>query len=182
MCKWQSLQWGGIAPTIGASHFGSEKYIMEKETVLIKQATKSGYIECEVGGVVDLSFPNSITRRGRVIDEGNTSPTLQTSGDICKIEKGEPMEKYRIRKLTPKESFRLMNFDDTDFYAAESVNSDSQLYKQAGNSIVVSCLCAIFSQLNIQGIKPWNNMEKSEINRLTEVKRCDNPKLERTPL
>lgn len=132
--------------------------------------------------MADLSFPDSTTRRGRVIDKGNTSPTLQTSGDICKIEKGEPMEKYRIRKLTPKESFRLMNFDDEDFYAAESVNSDSQLFKQAGNSIVVSCLCAIFSQLNIKGITPWNEMEKAEIDRLTAVNKCDNPKLERNPI
>ena len=48
---------GGIAPTIGASHFGCEKYIMEKETVSIKQATKSGYIECEVGGGGRPKFP-----------------------------------------------------------------------------------------------------------------------------
>lgn len=159
-----------------------DNLVMEKEMIQIKQATKDGYIECEVGGVVDLSFPNSTTRRGRVIDKGNTRPTLQTSGDICKIEKGEPMEKYRIRKLTPKESFRLMNFDDEDFYAAESVNSDSQLFKQAGNSIVVSCLCAIFSQLNIKGITPWNEMEKAEIDRLTVVNKCDNPELERNPI
>lgn len=43
----------------------------------------------------------------------------------------------RIRKLTPKECFRLMGFDDSDFEKAESVNSNTQLYKQAGNSIVV---------------------------------------------
>ena len=53
----------------------------------------------------------------------------------------------RIRKLTPLECWRLMGFDDEDFYKAEAVNSNSQLYKQAGNSIVVDVLEAIFTNL-----------------------------------
>jgi DNA (cytosine-5)-methyltransferase 1 len=53
----------------------------------------------------------------------------------------------RIRKLTPKECFRLMGFDDADFEKASQVNSNSQLYKQAGNSIVVNVLEAIFTNL-----------------------------------
>ena len=53
----------------------------------------------------------------------------------------------RIRKLTPKECFRLMGFDDADFEKAEAVNSNTQLYKQAGNSIVVDVLEAIFTNL-----------------------------------
>ena len=53
----------------------------------------------------------------------------------------------RIRKLTPKECWRLQGFDDDDFYKAEAVNSNSQLYKQAGNSIVVDVLEAIFTNL-----------------------------------
>lgn len=47
-------------------------------------------------------------------------------------------EKTKIRKLTPKECFRLMDFDDADFEKASAVNSNTQLYKQAGNSIVVA--------------------------------------------
>lgn len=54
---------------------------------------------------------------------------------------------YRIRKLTPKECWRLMGFSDDDFHKAEAVNSNSQLYKQAGNSIVVDVLEGIFKQL-----------------------------------
>lgn len=54
---------------------------------------------------------------------------------------------YRIRKLTPKECYRLMGFDDSDFAKAEKVNSNAQLYKQAGNSIVVNVLEAILSNL-----------------------------------
>lgn len=54
---------------------------------------------------------------------------------------------YRIRKLTPLEVWRLMDFSDEDFQKAESVNSNSQLYKQAGNSIVKNVLVAIFGQM-----------------------------------
>ena len=71
-------------------------------------------------------------------------------------------QKYAIRKLTPLEVFRLMNFSDEDFEKAKAVNSNSQLYKQAGNSIVVACLIAIFSQLGIQGQKRWNEMNLEE--------------------
>lgn len=53
----------------------------------------------------------------------------------------------RIRKLTPLSCWRLMGFDDTDFRKAEKVNSNTQLYKQAGNSIVVNVLEAILANL-----------------------------------
>lgn len=59
-------------------------------------------------------------------------------------------ESFRIRKLTPKECWRLMGQDDEDFAKAESVCSNTQLYKQAGNSIVVNVLEAIFSNLLIK--------------------------------
>lgn len=59
----------------------------------------------------------------------------------------EKCNQYRIRKLTPLECWRLMDFSDEDFHKAESVNSNSQLYKQAGNSIVRNVLVAIFGQL-----------------------------------
>ena len=57
------------------------------------------------------------------------------------------MSNLRIRKLTPKECWRLMGFDDEDFEKAEKVNSNTQLYKQAGNSIVVNVLQAILTNL-----------------------------------
>ena len=54
----------------------------------------------------------------------------------------------RIRKLTPCECWRLMGFDDVDFYKAKSIGmSDTQLYKMAGNSIVVNVLEFIFEEL-----------------------------------
>lgn len=58
-----------------------------------------------------------------------------------------PDKQYRIRKLTPKECWRLMGFDDEDFEKASKVNSNSQLYKQAGNSIVVNVLEEILKEL-----------------------------------
>ena len=57
------------------------------------------------------------------------------------------MNDLHIRRLTPKECFRLMGFDDLDYEKARSVNSETQLYKQAENSIVVNVLEAIFSNL-----------------------------------
>lgn len=62
----------------------------------------------------------------------------------------EPLQTFRIRKLTPKECWRLMGQDDEDFAKAESACSNTQLYKQAGNSIVVNVLEAIFSNLLIK--------------------------------
>lgn len=69
------------------------------------------------------------------------------SGNIPKIILGGNMNNSRIRKLTPKECWRLMGFDDTDFEKAEKVNSNTQLYKQAGNSIVVNVLEYILTNL-----------------------------------
>ena len=54
---------------------------------------------------------------------------------------------YRIRKLTPRECWRLMDFSDEDFEKAAEVNSNTQLYKQAGNSIICNVLVAILGQL-----------------------------------
>lgn len=120
--------------------------------VNIKQATKQGYIECEVGGIADLSYPDSKTRRGRVQDNGNTCPTITaTETGICRIEpkeRGFKANSIRIRKLTPRETFRLMGFSDENFDAAQKAGiSNSQLYKQAGNSIVVDVLYYIYAEL-----------------------------------
>lgn len=98
------------------------------------------------GGIADLSYPNSKTRRGRVQDDGLTCPTITAeSNGLHRLESTD-----RIRKLTPLECWRLMGFDDEDFYKAEAVCSNTQLYKQAGNSIVVNVLESILRNLPIQ--------------------------------
>lgn len=176
----------------------------KNNAVLVKQATKKGYIECDIGGVADLSFPESKTRRGRVQDDGYTSPTITaTETGVCRIESTEnishaawkqqmyarfiedadgyvsgvhtnqsksfgykpPLKEVsrtlkanaydagvvqgiRVRKLTPKECFRLMGFSDEAFDKAQSAGiSNSQLYKQAGNSIVTDVLYYIYVEL-----------------------------------
>ena len=116
-------------------------------SVMIRQATKAGLIEWKVGGVADLSFPTSTTRRGRVQENGMICPTLMANNqDLYKLE-ADKMKNYRIRKLTPRECWRLMGFTDADFDKAASVNPNTQLYAQAGNSIVVNVLEGIFSQM-----------------------------------
>ena len=73
---------------------------------------------------------------------GKISPTILTDTEVCRVE-----DEYHIRKLTPKETWRLMGFKDEDFEKAQKVCSDSKLYKQAGNSIVVNVLEAVFKQM-----------------------------------
>ena len=80
---------------------------------------------------------------------------------------------YSIRwneliKLTEKECWRLMAFTDEDYCKAAAVNSRSQLYRQAGNSIVVTCLMALFSQLYIKGCPVWNELNEDDRNEIVE--------------
>ena len=69
-----------------------------------------------------------------------------------KHERNKDSVELRIRKLTPRETWRLMGFDDLDFARAEAVNSNTQLYKQAGNSIGVPVLEHIFKALFDYGV------------------------------
>ena len=114
-----------------------DNYIVEP--IKIITANNKGYDMAVDGDGVDLAYPTSKTRRGRV--GHGVSKTLAT-GDTMGV-----IQSYRIRKLTPKECWRLMGFDDSDFEKAEKVNSNTQLYKQAGNSIVVNVLEAILGNL-----------------------------------
>ena len=138
-------------------------------------------MECGEKGVFDASYPGSKTRRGRVQGVlGNILPGLmcgtqnlilidtimETTSEIKQRPEGKGWcwdenngKWFRIRKLTPRECFRLMDVRDSDFdklLATDSYDkngnpkraiSDSQLYKMAGNSIVVSCLDLIFENL-----------------------------------
>lgn len=113
---------------------------LQEQCLNIKNATKKGYQEAYDGDGVDLAQPNSKTRRGRV--QKDSIQTLTTQNNL-----GVVNNDLRIRKLTPKECWRLMGFDDEDFEKASKVNSNAQLYKQAGNSIVVNVLMAILKEL-----------------------------------
>ena len=101
--------------------------------VKIRTANKKGYDIATDGDGIDLGYPQSTTRRGRVgHGVAKTIPTGDSQGTL---------DGFRIRKLTPRECWRLMGFDDADFNKAQAAGiSNTQLYKQAGNSIVVNCL------------------------------------------
>ena len=126
---------------------------VQKDNIIVEipQATKKGYIELQVPGLADLSYPNSKTRRGRVQDKGTVSPTLTaTQQDICYFEKSDT-NNFKIRKLTPRECLRLMGLNDVDIDKIYSTGiSNTQIYKQAGNSIVVNVLEEIFKELLIE--------------------------------
>lgn len=114
------------------------------EQIFIKQATKAGKIELKYPGVCDLSYPNSLTRRGRVQRGGDICPTLTASSQELYYFKSPNL----FRKLTVIENWRLMGFTDEDYYKAKSVGvGDNQLKKQAGNSIVVPVMEAVFKGL-----------------------------------
>lgn len=149
--------------------------------IYIRQATKLGFIPMISGNVADLSYPTSKIRRGRVQGKyGDISPTITCGGnaihriykelnmanedlkELNQSVKKQKKQKYRIRKITPKECFRLQGVTEKDADAMLNTESNSQCYKAAGNSITVSTLCALFLQLGIQEKKRWNEMSLEE--------------------
>jgi DNA (cytosine-5)-methyltransferase 1 len=108
------------------------------DLIKVKSSTLKGYETAEKGDSINYSFPNSKTRQGRVGKQ--VAQTLDTACNQA------TMIEDRIRRLTPRECFRLMDFPDSfDF----SCVSDSQAYKQAGNSIVVRVLEKIIKNLSL---------------------------------
>ena len=208
----------GISPTLTTMDNGGHK----QPYVLVREGTKKGYSKAMEGDSINVSYPNIITKRGRVGKKVSqtilTSPNMATVIDATKpiclnsqykqpsvqdriydpegiataittsqfrpnIAERRMFNSYnnkeikdiaptqttkcgnstssaavliseignhfmQIRKLTPRECWRLMGFDDSDFDKIKSVGiSDTQAYKQAGNSIVVNVLEAIFKEL-----------------------------------
>lgn len=128
-----------LAPTIATS-------FMYNVTVPIKSGNSVGFESAKENDGIDLNFPGSETRRGRV--QKQMSQTLTTSNNLGVIVKNE--SSYLIRKYTTLEAFRLMTFDDTDHGKAKTFMTESALYKQAGNSIVVDVIYEIFKQLEVR--------------------------------
>ena len=174
MQKHQSIKTDGICTTLTASMGTGGGYvpmITERQMTIddflpVKEATKKGYKEAHDGDYVNLQYPNSETRRGRVGDQcANTLLCNDANGVVIsddpnhnlkpKLESDKTgqyiMPNLRIRKLTPKECFRLMGFDDKDcdILVANKI-SNAQMYKMAGNSIVVDVLEYLFKALFMQ--------------------------------
>lgn len=179
--KTRAVEENGVCGTLMARDYKDPK------CVIIPNATKRGYIEAYDGDSVDLAYPYSTTRRGRVKEGvsgtlttsdnmgvvqkvGNIYPSGGQNGNVYSVEGISPtissgvtgtkgnggigsnnapkiVDTLCIRKLTPRECYRLMGFSDAEFDRAEKVNSNTQLYKQAGNSIVVDVLEELFCML-----------------------------------
>tara|TARA_R110002126_G_scaffold100416_1_gene231931 strand:- start:224 stop:1300 length:1077 start_codon:yes stop_codon:yes gene_type:complete len=108
----------------------------DQQYLKIKSATKKGYEKANEGDSINFSVPNSKTRRGRVGKQ--VAQALDTQCNQAVLQD-------QIRRLTPRECFRLMDFPDNFTWNC----SDTQAYKQAGNSIVVRCLELIIKQFNL---------------------------------
>lgn len=103
-------------------------------------------MKCERIATLTGSKWNKYESTARVYSTNGLCPTLTTcSGGHHETKIMD--DRSNVRKLTPRESWRLMGFSDSDFNKAQAVNSNTQLYKQAGNSIVVSVLEAILQNL-----------------------------------
>jgi DNA (cytosine-5)-methyltransferase 1 len=142
----------GLAPTVKENH-GTVTAVLQKFEFPSKQELKlklKDILESEVDEKYYLSdeMVNKI-RTSNFMQERKRIQEKECCDTLLARDWKDPkcVEVNRIRKLTPKECWRLMGFDDEDFEKAEKVNSNTQLYKQAGNSIVVNVLEAILRNL-----------------------------------
>ena len=101
--------------------------------LLIREGTRQGYREAEEGNAVDLAYPGSRTRAGRVSQRAHDVAGIQGI-----VERGG-----RVRRLMPRECLRLQGFEDWQIDRILAINSDAQAYKQAGNSVTVTVIEAI---------------------------------------
>ncbi|MBR2408947.1 MAG: DNA cytosine methyltransferase [Lachnospiraceae bacterium] len=124
-------------------HFEQNVYDSNGLVRAVKAGGGSGNIPKVIEKVGQIS--NEGSQCGTVVSDDGLSPNLVagTHG----YANHHVLTRYRIRKLTPLECWKLMDFSDQDFHKAEAVNSNTQLYKQAGNSIVRNVLVAIFGQM-----------------------------------
>ena len=113
----------------------------------VKNQTKLGFAEVHRGGCFSIAFSESKTRRGRVIENGTITPTLDTGCQVGTLE--DEIKEIRIRKLTPRECFRLQGWTDDYFEKAQFVNNDNRLYKQAGNGVTVNVIYEITKRMKL---------------------------------
>lgn len=146
----------GIATSLTSNlNGGSNFYQIPMEESLsgvevrIKEATELGYDTATEGDSINTAFADSTSPRGRVGHGiAQTLDTCATQGTIATRWNEKHQCEVAIRKLTPKECFRLQGWTDDYFDRAEFVNSDSQLYKQAGNGVTVTVIQAIGEKLH----------------------------------
>nr|WP_269481503.1 DNA cytosine methyltransferase [Bacillus mycoides] len=114
-------------------------FIKFADRIFVREATKLRYTVAEPGDFVDIDFPNSKTRRGRV---NKYSQTLLKSCSAAIV-----TDDLELRKITPKEAWRLQGFPDEAFESAQQVCSKEKLYNQAGNAVTVDVIRTIAGKL-----------------------------------
>lgn len=131
------ITWGGCSPTLSTMQGGNrEPKIIEYQIVAMRGKNPDNPSDRTVGSPTEQRLePNT---------QGLCNSLTTVQKDNLVMEK-----QYRIRKLTPRECGRLMGVSDEDISKMAAVNSNTQLYKQFGNSIVVDVMCAMFRNLNI---------------------------------
>ena len=149
----------GICRTLIGSAQGTGSGNEPKVALPIREAVSAGYAEAHEGDSINLTMPDSQTRRGRIGKQcAQTLDCACNQGILVKLSDNNTVyavwyEKYQcyiaIRKLTPKECFRLQGWTDDYFEKAAFVNSDSQLYKQAGNGVTVDVVAEIGKQMEV---------------------------------
>lgn len=129
----------GCSPTLSTMQGGNqEPKILESQIVAMRGRNPDNPSDRSVGSPTEQRLePNS---------QGICNTLTSVQKDNMVLEQ----PKYRIRKLTPRECGRLMGVSDEDIGKMAAVNSNTQLYKQFGNSIVVDVMCAMFRNLNIK--------------------------------
>ena len=129
---------GGCSPTLSTMQGGNqEPKILESQIVAMRGRNPDNPSDRTVGSPTE--------QRLEVNMQGTSNCLTSVQKDNLLLEKPQ----YRIRKLTPRECGRLMGVSDEDIDKMAAVNSNTQLYKQFGNSIVVDVMCAMFKNLNI---------------------------------
>lgn len=139
-----------ISPSLTTMQGGMrEPTIVDKQIVAMRGRNPDNPSDRTVGSPTE--------QRLEANTQGTSNCLTSVQKDNLLLEKPQ----YRIRKLTPRECGRLMGVSDEDIDKMAAVNSNTQLYKQFGNSIVVDVMCAMFKNLNI---KQGDNNETLQTN------------------
>jgi len=174
------MMWGGCSPTLSTMQGGNqEPKILESQIVAMRGRNPDNPSDRTTGSPTEqrlelnaqgmcnslttvqkdnLLLENNIQKVGQISSDGSQCGTVISDNGIEAnlvagthgYENSHIATKYRIRKLTPRECGRLMGVSDEDISKMAAVNSNTQLYKQFGNSIVVDVMCAMFRNLNIE--------------------------------
>ena len=156
-----------VTPTITSRITGSNNYhIFEGDSDVVihnlhprcgdPKKGGTGHLSKTDGIAVELKQIGNIYENehnslaGRVYDENGLSITLKSEGGGLGAKSGLYKVKNNIRRLTPLETWRLQGFTDEEFWKAQKVNSDTQLYKQAGNTITVNVMVELFKKIYLK--------------------------------